>query len=201
MVVSNADSVIAAIAQKAQTGTVPQPGTTGGNAENVIGQIAANGGKVPETPLPPEKTEEQEPDFFKGSPSIPGQAIQESQTMSPEKFKAGAATAGNTALAGATAGSIALGIGGALAPAASTGTAEQLASGIKVFRNAATGQFVKAEGPSLVGRIPGILKSAYDWASANPLKAYVIYKVAEESGIGPSGLKKVFHLFSGAGAE
>jgi hypothetical protein len=48
-----------------------------------------------------------------------------------------------------------------------------------------------------VGKIPGLLKSAYDWAHANPLKAYLLYRVADEIGLGPSGLKKLFHLAAG----
>lgn len=75
--------------------------------------------------------------------------------------------------------------------------AEELAGGVKILRDSGTGQFVKA-GPSLVGRIPGILKTTYDWATANPLKAYLVYKVAEEAGVGTSGLKKLFHIVSGA---
>ena len=104
----------------------------------------------------------------------------------------------------ANAASVAGGI--AAIPAATTSTvpagamAEELAGGMKILRDQASGQFVKA-GPSLVGQIPGILKSAYDWASANPLKAYLVYKVAEEAGVGTSGLKKIFHLVSGASAE
>lgn len=94
------------------------------------------------------------------------------------------------------------GIGSAITAATASSVpegamAEELAGGMKILRDQATGQFVKA-GPSLVGRIPGILKSTYDWASANPIKAYAIYKIAEEAGIGTSGLKKIFHLVSGA---
>jgi len=48
-----------------------------------------------------------------------------------------------------------------------------------------------------VGKIPGLLKSAYDWARANPVKAYLLYKVADESELGPSDLKKMFHLAAG----
>lgn len=50
-----------------------------------------------------------------------------------------------------------------------------------------------------IGKIPGLLKSAWDWASANPVKAYLLYKVLEQAGVGPSGMKKVLHIASGAG--
>jgi hypothetical protein len=43
-----------------------------------------------------------------------------------------------------------------------------------------------------VGKIPGLLKSAYDWARANPVKAYLLYIE-----LGPSDLKKMFHLAAG----
>lgn len=96
-------------------------------------------------------------------------------------------------------------VAGALAtiPAATASTvpagamAEELTGGLKILRDQTTGQFVKA-GPSLVGKIPGILKSTFDWANANPIKAYAIYQIAREAGIGDGGLKKIFHLVSGA---
>lgn len=189
---SNAESVIASLAQKDQAGTPPQVGATSGNAESVIGQIAANGGKVPEAVPPPRKAE---PSDFESEQDEVKREVESGESPSAAYMKPGQTA---SALSGMlTVGSTA----GAFAPAASAGVGEELANGIKIFRDAESGQFVKAAGPSLVGRIPGILKSAYDWAAANPLKAYVIYKIADEAGIGPSGLKKVFHLFSGAGAE
>ena len=89
---------------------------------------------------------EPEPGFWRGSPSIPGQAIQESMTMSPEKMKEGAATAGKTALAGAVAGSAALGGAALLAPSAGTatvGTGILGPAGEEITRDIAT------QGPSL----------------------------------------------------
>lgn len=107
--------------------------------------------------------------------------------MRPEQMKnASTVAAGLASIPAATASTVPAGA-----------MAEELAGGMKILRDQATGQFVKA-GPSLVGKIPGILKSSYDWATANPLKAYLVYKIAEEAGIGTSGLKKIFHLVSGA---
>lgn len=110
-----------------------------------------------------------------------------SPVMRPEQMKNAASVAGGlAAIPAATASTVPAGA-----------MAEELAGGMKILRDQATGQFAKA-GPSLVGRIPGILKASYDWASANPLKAYLIYKIAEEAGVGTAGLKKVFHLVSGS---
>ena len=48
-----------------------------------------------------------------------------------------------------------------------------------------------------IGKIPGLLKSAYDWASANPVKAYLLYEASKD--LVPSTIRKIFHLASGAG--
>lgn len=52
-----------------------------------------------------------------------------------------------------------------------------------------------------IGKVPGMLKSGYDWAKANPFKAYVLYNLANEAGIGPKGIMKMIHLISGVGEK
>ena len=78
---------------------------------------------------------------------------------------------------------------------------EALAGSGTVTKQIATGLVDEMGNPIMpekvvqnVGKIPGLLKSAYDWARANPVKAYLLYKVADEIGLGPSSLKKLFHL-------
>lgn len=96
------------------------------------------------------QTTEPESGFWAGSPSIPGQAIKESSTMNPQKMKEGAITAGKTALAGAAAGSAAIGAAGVLAP---TAAAETVGTGILD----ASGQEIMKEitryGPSVARQV------------------------------------------------
>lgn len=89
-------------------------------------------------------------DFWRGSPSIPGQAMQEAQTMSPQKMKEGAVAAGKTALTGAVAGSAALGTASALAPTAVTeavGTGVLDASGRELMKD------ITRYGPSVARQV------------------------------------------------
>ena len=48
-----------------------------------------------------------------------------------------------------------------------------------------------------IGGLPGILKGAYDWAAANPIKAYVLYEVTKD--LAPKSIAKIFHLASKTG--
>jgi len=52
-----------------------------------------------------------------------------------------------------------------------------------------------------LGKVRGLTKAAWDWASANPVKTYMLWKIAEEAGLKGNGIKKVFHLVSGSDAE
>lgn len=82
---------------------------------------------------------------------------------------------------------------------ATTGAEAGVATGLGVAGATASPAVIGAS-VAAIGKLPGLLKSAWDWTQANPMKAYVLYKIGEEAGIGPSGIKKVLHIASGSEA-
>lgn len=126
------------------------------------------------------------------------EAVEHGESPAAAYMKPGqTATALNAMLTvGGAAGGVAAGleaIGSKAVPAAkmvATGLVDELGNPI-----------MREQAAEKVGKIPGILKASYDWAKANPVKAYLLYKVADEIGLGPKSLKQLFHLASGSGAE
>lgn len=51
-----------------------------------------------------------------------------------------------------------------------------------------------AEALTQIGSVPGLLKGAWDWAVANPVKAYIAYQVIKD--LVPKNAAKVLHLIS-----
>lgn len=123
------------------------------------------------------------------------QSTPEDQANFEQGRKAGTIQGGIDIAAGATLGAANAGIE-ALASRV-TPAAKMVATGLL---DEIGNPIMRQQAVESIGKIPGILKSAYDWANANPVKAYLLYKVADEIGLGPKGLKQIFHLASG-GAE
>lgn len=120
------------------------------------------------------------------------QSTPEDQANFEAGRKAGTIQGGIDIAAGAGLGAATTGleaIAGKAAPAAkmvATGLLDEMGNPI-----------MRQQAVASIGKIPGLLKSAYDWANANPVKAYLLFRVANEIGLAPSGLKKIFHVVSG----
>jgi hypothetical protein len=117
-------------------------------------------------------------------------ATPEDQAEGERGRKAGTIAGGRdilmmSGLGAASAGREALTAGGSVTKQVATGLVDELGNPI-----------MREETVKTIGRIPGLLKSAYDWANANPVKAYLLLKVAGEIGLGSTSLKKIFHLAS-----
>lgn len=177
--------------------TLPPGYSIEGRGADLASRVAAVAAPVIITPDPPTPEQRLSRTNANMAAAMSGQpqSTPEDQANFEQGRKAGTIRGGVDIATGATLGAANAGIealASKLTPAAkmvATGLFDELGNPI-----------MRQQAVESIGRIPGILKSAYDWANANPVKAYLLYKVADEIGIGPKGLKQLFHLASG-GAE
>lgn len=180
------NDAIGAVAKKAAS---PAP-----NSTDSIWTAAVNDARGIKTPTPPAaQTSGPGSEFWRGSPSVPGLPMMESQTMTPQKFQQGAITAGQTAAAGAVAGGAALGGAALLAPSAGTatvGTGVLGPAGEEITKDIAT------QGPSLARA--GI-NAAVSAIKAHPvITGYVATHIANAIGIPLPKVLKAIMLIPGA---